>query len=110
MDVFAIPGKTRIATLDCTLGWYTVQPWRGVPLSDLMQQVEVRPGAFGVRLASNTGYSHIFTMSEAEEILLASHIGDEPLDHWHGFPLRAVVPSRRGWFWVKWLTEVQVLG
>ena len=24
-------------------------------------------------------------------------------------PLRAVVPSRRGWHWVKWLTEINVL-
>lgn len=29
---------------------------------------------------------------------------------WHGFPLRAVAPSRRGWHWVKWLTEMDVPG
>ncbi len=27
----------------------------------------------------------------------------------HGYPLRAVVPSRRGWSWVKWLASVEAL-
>jgi DMSO/TMAO reductase YedYZ molybdopterin-dependent catalytic subunit len=36
-------------------------------------------------------------------------VGGEALDHVHGFPLRAVVPARRGWFWVKWVGEVEVL-
>ncbi|HYH05137.1 MAG TPA: molybdopterin-dependent oxidoreductase [Bacillota bacterium] len=27
----------------------------------------------------------------------------------HGFPLRAVVPSRRGWFWVKWLAKIEAV-
>jgi DMSO/TMAO reductase YedYZ molybdopterin-dependent catalytic subunit len=48
-------------------------------------------------------------MVQAEEILLATHVGDEVLNHVHGFPLRAVVPSRRGWHWVKWLTEIEVV-
>ena len=38
----------------------------------------------------------------------AKHVGGELLTHVHGAPLRAVVPSRRGWFWVKWLTRIEV--
>ncbi len=33
--------------------------------------------------------------------LLATHIGEEPLSHEHGFPLRLVAPCRRGFEWVK---------
>jgi len=62
-----------------------------------------------VRLRAASGYAMDFTLAEAGEILLATHVGGEVLDHWHGFPLRAVVPSRRGWFWVKWLTEIEAL-
>jgi DMSO/TMAO reductase YedYZ molybdopterin-dependent catalytic subunit len=36
-------------------------------------------------------------------------VGGEVFDHGHGFPLRAVVPSRRGWQWVKWLVAVEVI-
>ena len=48
-------------------------------------------------------------LEQAEEILLATYVGDQVLNHSHGFPLRAVVPSRRGWHWVKWLTEIEVV-
>ncbi len=43
----------------------------------------------------------------SQEILLATHVGGEPLNHSHGFPLRAVAPSRRGWFWVKWVQRIR---
>jgi DMSO/TMAO reductase YedYZ molybdopterin-dependent catalytic subunit len=62
-----------------------------------------------VQLGAVSGYAKTFTFAEAAEILLATHVGGEVLAHQHGFPLRAVVPSRRGWFWVKWLTDVEVL-
>lgn len=108
-DLLSRPASAAQATLDCTLGWYTVQTWRGVPLADLLASADLSPRAFSVRLQSVSGYAHTFPLAEARGILLATHVGDEPLSHWHGFPLRAVVPSRRGWFWVKWLTAVEVL-
>ncbi len=82
--------------------------WRGVRLTDLLDEAGARPQATVIRLKAATGYAQTFTPAEAREILLATHVGNEQLDHWHGFPLRAVVPSRRGWFWVKWLTEIEV--
>jgi DMSO/TMAO reductase YedYZ molybdopterin-dependent catalytic subunit len=30
------------------------------------------------------------------------------LTHGHGAPLRLIVPGRRGYEWVKWVTEVEV--
>ncbi len=97
------------ATLDCTVGWYSIQRWRGVPLMDLVRWAAPQPGAGFVRLWSDTGYMKTFTIDSAREILLATHVGDERLSHPHGFPLRAVVPGWRGWFWVKWLTQIEVL-
>ncbi|HEY5573079.1 MAG TPA: molybdopterin-dependent oxidoreductase, partial [Anaerolineales bacterium] len=58
---------------------------------------------------SVTGYAHILPMAEAGQVLLATHVGEEVLEHAHGFPLRAVVPTRRGWFWVKWLERIEVI-
>jgi DMSO/TMAO reductase YedYZ molybdopterin-dependent catalytic subunit len=97
------------ATLDCTGGWYTVQTWRGIRLTDLLKQAEIHPEAIGIILRGVADYIAPFTLAQAEEILLATHVGEEILNHVHGFPLRAVVPSRRGWHWVKWLTEVEVI-
>jgi DMSO/TMAO reductase YedYZ molybdopterin-dependent catalytic subunit len=97
------------ATLDCTNGWFTVQDWQGVALVDLLEEAGIAENPAGVRLVSVTGYHHSFPMAEARHILLALHVTGETLEPRHGFPLRAVVPGRRGWFWVKWLGEVVVL-
>lgn len=96
-------------TLDCTGGWYTVQTWRGVPLPDLLTQAQLQPEAIGIILRGLQGYTALFTLDQAQEILLATQVSGEVLNHSHGFPLRAVVPSRRGWQWVKWLTEIEVV-
>lgn len=107
-DVLALVTARVIATLDCTGGWYTVQSWRGIPLTSLLDQAVLRPEARGIVLRGVLDYTAPFTLAQAGEILLATHVGEETLNHSHGFPLRAVVPSRRGWHWVKWLTEIEV--
>ena len=107
--LLALPAASQVATLDCTTGWYSTQTWQGVPLSALLETAGVNPSASVLRLRSVSGYFGVFTLAEAAEVLLATHVGGEPLSHWHGYPLRAVSASRRGWQWVKWLTEVEVL-
>ena len=96
-------------TLDCTGGWYTQQTWHGIPLTKLLSSAQLRPEAIGVVLRGLQGYTALFTLEQAREILLATHVGGEVLNHSHGFPMRVVVPSRRGWQWVKWLVEIEVI-
>lgn len=108
-DVLAQSTSQMTAPLDCTGGWYTVQTWRGVQLTELLTQARIPPEAIGIVLRGIADYTAPFTLAQAEEILLATYVGEEVLSHVHGFPLRAVVPSRRGWHWVKWLTEIEVI-
>lgn len=97
------------AILDCTNGWWTVQTWGGVPLTALLATTGMASNALAVRMTSLTGYTQVFTLHETERILVGTHVGGEPLSHWHGAPARVVVPGRRGWFWTKWLSEIVVL-
>jgi len=108
-DLLTLSASQRQATLDCTNGWWTVQDWTGVLLSDLLAQARPHSNALAVRLKSVTGYGQVFSLKEAQLILIATHVGGEALSHWHGAPARAVVSTRRGWFWVKWLSAVEVL-
>lgn len=110
LDLISLPSSEFTATLDCTLGWYATQQWRGIPLKTLLDSAGVSPNTFVVRLESVTGYAHILPLEEAEQVLLATHVGGEVLEHAHGFPVRAVVPTRRGWFWVKWLSRIEAIG
>jgi DMSO/TMAO reductase YedYZ molybdopterin-dependent catalytic subunit len=109
-QLLSYPQAERIASLDCTLGWYTIQNWQGISLSDLLIEAGISSRAYLVRFASVTGYAHILPLVEAQQVILATHVNGETLEHQHGFPVRAVVPSRRGWFWVKWLSEIEVIG
>jgi len=107
-EILAISSTSQIATLDCTVGWYSVQRWRGLALKDLLDLAEIDQRSWLVQFRAQEGYQHSLTLAEASDVVLATHVGGAALSHVHGFPLRAVVPSRRGWFWVKWLSEIRI--
>ena len=101
-------GDGLTATLDCTGGFFSTQHWRGVSLGRLLDEAGVEPGARHVRVISRTGYRWSFGLDDARGLLLATHVGGEPLAHRHGAPCRLVAPGRRGFQWVKWVERVEV--
>ena len=107
-DILALSSTSQVATLDCTVGWYSVQRWQGIALSELLDLARIESNSWLVQFHAKEGYQHGLLIGEAKKVLLATHVGGDVLSHMHGFPLRAVVPTRRGWFWVKWLSEIQV--
>jgi len=94
------------ATLDCTGGFFSTQEWAGARLDRLISP----SGAGSIRVVSRTGYDRRFPAAEASSLLLATRFGGEPLDAGHGFPARLVAPDRRGFWWVKWVVEIEVDG
>ena len=107
-DIEALATTEVRATLDCTGGWYTTQHWTGARLGTLLDQAGASDDAASVIVRSVTGYSRRFPVGEARELLLATHVGGERLSAGHGFPVRLVVPGRRGYHWVKWVVSVEV--
>lgn len=97
--------RTIQARIDCTGGWYSVQDWDGVPLSELIEPTDT---ARSVRVRSTTGYARLFPIDYLDDLYLATGYGGEPLRVGHGAPVRLVAPNRRGFNWVKWVTEVEV--
>jgi DMSO/TMAO reductase YedYZ molybdopterin-dependent catalytic subunit len=97
-------GDELTATLDCTGGFYSTQVWRGIRLDRLLGDA---PGTH-VRVISHTGYRWSFDRADAPRLLLATHVGGEPLSHGHGAPVRLVAPGERGFIWVKWVTRVEL--
>ncbi|MCI0868391.1 MAG: molybdopterin-dependent oxidoreductase [Chloroflexi bacterium] len=103
-----IEGAAMSATLDCTGGWNTTRVWHGIRVADLLDEAGPVAEAASVTFTSVTGYYRRFSMKEAGSYLLATHVGDELLSHGHGYPLRLVAPGKRGFEWVKWVTDIRV--
>ncbi len=107
-EIAALPRRDASVVLDCTGGWWSEQVWSGVSLIDVLSQSGMSEDATRVEVISVTGHRWTFDRSEAEQAMLATHVGGEPLSAGHGYPLRLVVPSLRGFLWIKWVGEVVV--
>ena len=105
-DLGALPRCQATVVLDCTGGWWTEQAWTGVALTDVLARIAMGETATRVEVRSVTGHSWTFDRSEIEQAILATHVGGEPLSPGHGYPARLVVPSLRGFLWIKWVGEV----
>jgi DMSO/TMAO reductase YedYZ molybdopterin-dependent catalytic subunit len=91
------------AKLDCTGGWFARQRWEGVFVDRLLPD-----GGESLVVVSATGYARRFPRRDSTHLLLAVRVGDDPLSAGHGYPARLVAPNRRGFWWVKWVTELQI--
>ena len=105
-DLALLPRSEASVVLDCTGGWWSEQRWSGVSLIDLLARCGMSEAATRVEVISVTGHRWTFDRPEAEQALLATHVGGEPLSAGHGYPLRLVAPSLRGFLWIKWIGEV----
>ena len=97
--------------------------WRGVALRDVLQRAGIQDGAkevvfFGADVATeeirgrevDKAFARGLSIPDAmrEENMLAFEMNGEPLPHYHGKPLRLIVPGWYGVANVKWLTQIHV--
>jgi hypothetical protein len=103
-------GDRMRAVLDCTGGWYAEQDWAGVRLDHLLSEIagEDLPADGSIDVVSVTGYRRRLPVSDAGSLLLAVSAAGEPLSPGHGAPVRLVAPGRRGFWWVKWVSRIEV--
>jgi DMSO/TMAO reductase YedYZ molybdopterin-dependent catalytic subunit len=107
-----LPRATFDALLDCTGGWWTEQRWTGWRVDDVLTLAGLsddvaREGV--AEVVSVTGHRWTFPLPEFRAMLLATHVGGEPISPGHGAPVRLVAPERRGFQWVKWVDRIAIL-
>ena len=109
-ELRCLPKVTDDPNLACRGYFEDVANWSGVLLSDILEQAKLLAEAKSVTLISADGYEVQISLSVAmdQKSFLAYELEGEPLPILHGFPLRAVIPSREGLYWAKWLVELKV--
>src|SRR6202022_2053097 len=93
--------------------------WTGVRLKDVLDKAGVKPGAVQVRfkgleepgVADAPHFMKSLDIDHARdgEVLIAYAMNGEQLPLVNGFPLRLVVPGWYATYWVKMLTDIEVL-
>lgn len=93
--------------------------WGGARLKDVLDKIGVKKEA--IEIAFNGADKAIvdktpdFVKSVPawramdQNTLIAYEMNGEPLPHWNGFPARIVVPGWTATYWIKHLTDIQVL-
>jgi DMSO/TMAO reductase YedYZ molybdopterin-dependent catalytic subunit len=93
--------------------------WKGVRLKDLLSKAGIKKealevvfdGADGAVLEKTPDFKKSIPVWKAldENSLVAFEMNGESLPHWNGFPARLVVPGWTGTYWIKQLTEINVI-
>jgi DMSO/TMAO reductase YedYZ molybdopterin-dependent catalytic subunit len=94
--------------------------WTGVPLRDLLGEVDPTDSArevvftgadHGIERGVEQDYQRALPLSDAldADVLLAYEMNGSPLPPQHGYPMRLVVPGWYGMAHVKWLRAITVV-
>ncbi len=116
-DLLARPMVERFVTLACVsneVGGDLIgnARWLGVPIKELLDEVEPEEGADQVVGRSVDGWTcgtPTAVLRDGRDALLAVGMNGEPLPVEHGFPVRMVVPGLYGYVSAcKWVTELEL--
>lgn len=105
------PSKEVIGTLQCVEGPSGTAIWKGVPIKNLLDMVQLKTGAVDVVFYAADDYSSSLTIEEVSDdnVLLAYEMNGVPLPVEQGFPVRVVAPNQLGYKWVKWVVRIEIV-
>ena len=112
-EVKALHSTDLTYDIHCVTKWTKLDTrWTGVPVRDLMAQVEVNPGATHVVVFAEHGFTANLPIEDflADDNLFAWDYDGRDLELEHGWPLRLVVPHLYFWKSVKWVRGVRFVG
>jgi DMSO/TMAO reductase YedYZ molybdopterin-dependent catalytic subunit len=112
-----MPARTQITRHDCVEGWSAIGKWTGVPLGDLLHQVQPLPNAkyavFHCADVDDEGVPYYESMAWADcyhpQTILAYELNGRPLDIPHGAPLRLRFERQLGYKQAKYVERIEVV-
>lgn len=112
-----LPFRIQITRHDCVEGWSAIGKWAGVPIGDLMHQVEPLPNAryavFHCADVDDEGVAYYESMALADcyhpQTILAYELNGVPLDVPHGAPLRLRFERQLGYKQAKYVMKIELV-
>jgi DMSO/TMAO reductase YedYZ molybdopterin-dependent catalytic subunit len=110
-DLCGMPRLTSKVICTCPDYFEDVTYYTGVPLTYVLGLASVQKNAKEVDMTGADGVTSYLDLQDAvkEENFLAYQWKSQPLPAQNGFPLRAVIPSKHGFNWTKYLLEIRLV-
>ncbi len=105
------PSQSQITMVPCEEGWSYIAEWMGVPLSQILQAVEVHPQArYVVYYSIDPDWWESIDMADAmhPQTLVTHGMNGGELPVPFGGPLRLRVPRQLGYKSVKYITRLTI--
>jgi DMSO/TMAO reductase YedYZ molybdopterin-dependent catalytic subunit len=100
----ALPQTEVTSDFHCVTRWSRLNNrWKGVLFTEVLKQVQLKPGAESVLVLAEEGYTSNIPLRglQRPDVLFAFEHDGEPLSGEHGGPMRLVVPHLYAWKSVK---------
>ncbi len=106
-----LPQREVVADMHCVTRWSRFDNrWEGVPFTEVIKLVAVKPDARFVMVHAEQGFTANLPLDDLMRptTLFALKHDGEPLPAEHGYPLRLVVPHLYAWKSVKWVRGIEL--
>lgn len=109
-EVISHKNYQKVVTLNCVEGWSVTILWRGVMVSELINETKPTPDGKTVIFYAADGYSTSFPLDylNNNRILMAYKMNNVTIPPERGFPFQLVAESKWGYKWVKWITKIEI--
>ncbi|MCI0183966.1 MAG: molybdopterin-dependent oxidoreductase [Acidibacillus sp.] len=102
--------EQEVVNFQCVTGWSVPNVrWKGIHIKTLLQLAKAHETVKYIHFYSFDGvYTECLSLDEAlsHEVILATHLNNQPLLREAGFPLRLIVPTMYGYKSIKWLSRI----
>jgi DMSO/TMAO reductase YedYZ molybdopterin-dependent catalytic subunit len=108
----ALPTRTQISDMHCVTRWSKFDSlFEGIPVAEVMKQVELLPEARYVLVHADPSYTTNLPLDEflAEDAMFVLKYEGQPLTPEHGYPVRLLVPKLYLWKSAKWVRGLEFM-
>lgn len=109
-DIISHKNYQKVVTLNCVEGWSVTLLWRGILISELINETKTAPDGKTVIFYAADGYSTSFPLDylNNNHILMAYKMNNVTIPPERGFPFQLVAESKWGYKWIKWITKIEI--